>query len=369
MVYQEDKMDQHVLDIDGFIGGWGYSKSFIRNFLASNGKDPVTVRVSSLGGDVDHALSIHNQFVEHGNVTIILTAFNASSATLITLGARRIQMHSNSFYLIHKALQWVDTWGNMNEDDLDALIESLEKEKNELQKITLVLAKMYARKSGRTTPEILELMKQETWLTADEALSWGFIDEILEASSAESPLSNRKLVTMLNCAGLSVPVRAGHPAPAMNLTVSEPPRQTDLSQFYPVIQTTVNQILHMKNLTALHSLLGVPTLECTPEGTYLNEEQLTALNQEIETSHQAIADRDQAIGDRQSVMTALNGLDPKVAAEETIEGKVTAIRALLSAKPAVAPSGVQTASDKTPSPDGVDWEVMNSLPHMQEEGY
>ena len=174
-------MDQHVLDIDGFIGGWGYSKSFIRNFLASSGKDPVTIRVSSLGGDVDHAIAIHNQFVEHGNVTVVLTAFNASSATLITLGARRIQMHSNSFYLIHKALQWVDTWGNMKEDDLDAMIRSLEKQKSELDKITLVLAKMYARKSGKSTPEILDLMKQETWLTADEALAWGFIEEIIES--------------------------------------------------------------------------------------------------------------------------------------------------------------------------------------------
>ncbi|MCX6227391.1 MAG: Clp protease ClpP, partial [Bacteroidia bacterium] len=56
------------LDIDGFIGNWGYSKSFVKNFLAAAGKEPVIVRVSSLGGDVDHAISIYDQFVEHGNV-------------------------------------------------------------------------------------------------------------------------------------------------------------------------------------------------------------------------------------------------------------------------------------------------------------
>ena len=179
----------------------------------------------------------------------------------------------------------------------------------------------------------------------------------------------RILVTMLNCANLPIPLRAGQPSPIVSLTSEEPPTQTILTQIYPVIKTTVNQILNMKNLTALHSLLGVPTLEFTPEGTYLNEEQLTALNEEIEASRQAALDRDQAIGDRQSAITALNALDPKVAAEETIEGKVSAIRMLLAAKPAVAPTGVQTASDKTPSPDGVDWELLNSLPHMQEDRY
>ena len=230
-------MDKHILDIDGFIGGWGYSKSFIKNFLQANSKNPVTVRVSSLGGEVDHALSIHDQFAQHGDVTIILSAFNASSATLITLGAKKVQMHANSFYLIHKALNWVDTWGNMNEDDIDALIATLEKEKNELQKITLVLAKMYAKKTGKPTSEILDLMKQETWLNAEEALAWGFVDEIIEAQSTENPLKNEKLVAMLNYADLPVPVRKGPMSPESSVTASEPLTQTVLCQINQTVRT------------------------------------------------------------------------------------------------------------------------------------
>jgi len=362
-------MEKHILDIEGFIGGWGYSKSFIKNFLQAAGKNPVTIRVSSLGGDVDHAIAIHNQFVEHGDVTVILTAFNASSATLITLGARRIQMHSNSFYLIHKALQWVDNWGNMNEDDLDALILSLEKEKNELQKITLVLAKMYARRTGKPTTEILDLMKQETWLTAEEALSWGFIDEIIDPQSSESPLTNQKLVTMLNCANLPVPPRAVPPISGQGIITPEPSKHTVLTDVYPLIRNTVNQILSMKNLTALNSVLGVPSLESSGEGTYLNQEQLSTLNEHLEANQQIVTEREDAIRERTTVLSALDAMDPIVASAPSIETKIEAIRTLLAAKPAVAPSGVKTASDKTPSPDGVDWELLNSLPHMQEDRY
>ncbi len=39
---------------------------------------------------------------------------------------------------------------------------------------------MYSRKTGKPTSGILTLMKEVTWLNAEEALGWGFIDEITE---------------------------------------------------------------------------------------------------------------------------------------------------------------------------------------------
>jgi len=45
-------------------------------------------------------------------------------------------MNENSFYLIHKAMNWVDEWGSMNEDEIDALIAKLETQKQQLAKVT-----------------------------------------------------------------------------------------------------------------------------------------------------------------------------------------------------------------------------------------
>ncbi len=353
------------LDIDGFIGNWGYSKSFVKNFLAAAGKDPVTVRVSSLGGDVDHAISIYDQFIEHGNVTIQLSAFNASAATLITLGAKRILMNSNGFYLIHKALNWVDTWGNMNEDDIDALILTLTKEKMELEKVTLVLAKMYSRKTGKPTSEILTLMKEETWLNAEEALAWGFIDEITEPATKENLLSNQKMVTMLNYSELPIPGTSEHttdPVPGILQSVTSS------------IKKIINSIFTMKQLAFLNKLLGVPSLEASDEGVYLNETQLAAINEALEANQQivterdaAIVNRDAAVTDRTNIVASLDAIDATIATATTIETKIQAIRDFMASKPAVTPVGVVTAVDPIIDTLTDNIKLLNSLPHMQED--
>ncbi len=164
--------------IDGPIGQYSYSKQFMRNELSGQSKNPILIKISSLGGSVDDALNIYDQFIEHGNVTAELSAFVASSATLISLGAKTVRMNENSFYLIHKAMNWVDEWGTINEDQIDELIAKLEVQKQQLAKITLQLAKMYVKKTGKSLDEITNLMRQQTWLTAEEPLGWGFIDWI-----------------------------------------------------------------------------------------------------------------------------------------------------------------------------------------------
>lgn len=356
------------LDIDGFIGSWGFSKSYIKNFLAQAGKKPVTIRVSSLGGEVDHALSIHDQLADYGEVTIHLSGFNASSATLITLGAKRIIMNSNSFYLIHKALNWVDAWGNMNEDDIDALILSLEKEKKELEKITLVLAKMYARKTGKPTTEILDLMKQETWLNADEALDLGFIDEIAEPVLAENLLTNQKMLTLLNCAELPVPVaRETVLLPVIENTID--PIPGIIQKLKMTITNTLKSIFSMKQFTALNAVLAVPSLESSDEGIYISEAQAAAINSAFEANQQLVSERDAALADRTTVVASLDAIDPSIQAAATLEAKIQSIRDFMAAKPASTPQGVQTTQDPSRSADGVDWDLLNSLPHMQEEKY
>ena len=61
-------MATKIIVIDGYIGNYAYSKQFIRNELAGNSKNPVTVKVSSLGGEIDHAINIFDQFVMSSSV-------------------------------------------------------------------------------------------------------------------------------------------------------------------------------------------------------------------------------------------------------------------------------------------------------------
>ena len=197
-------MAKKIIIIDGYIGPYQFSQQYIRNELNGHSNDVVTVKISSLGGSVSHALNIYDQFTEHGNITANLSSFVASSGTIIALGAKRTIMNENSFYLIHKLMNWMDEWGYKNEDDIEALIAKLEKEKQQLAKMTLQVAKMYAKKSGKSLKEITDLMKEETWLTAEEAKSWGFVDEIYTPEETVNFLDT-KMVAMITASGYPIP--------------------------------------------------------------------------------------------------------------------------------------------------------------------
>ncbi|HCY41730.1 MAG TPA: hypothetical protein DHV48_10300 [Prolixibacteraceae bacterium] len=370
--------------IDGPIGQYSFSKQFMRNELAGQSKNPVLVKISSLGGSVDDALNIYDQFVEHGNVTAELSAFVASSATLISLGAKTIRMNENSFYLIHKAMNWVDEWGSMNEDEIDTLIAKLEIQKQQLAKITLQLAKMYVKKTGKTLDEIISLMKQETWLTAEEAKQWGFVDEVFIPEVAVNYLDNLQMVAMITGNGLPDPPRkkthkasANEPAALDEETffdrIWNKFKNKQKEETKAEIETTPNtkKSEMKKQFLNVNSVLKVDKLESSGEGVFLNETQLELFENRLSQDQQIVAERDAAIAERDTARTELSNaynpfdaIDATIASAQTPEAKVLAIRALLAKKPSVQPAGNQDKSD--PISDGVEWEVINNLPHNKQ---
>jgi ATP-dependent protease ClpP protease subunit len=382
-------MTTKTIIIDGYIGPYAYSKQLIRNELAGQSKNPVLVKISSLGGSVDDALSIYDQFIEHGNVTAELSAFVASSATLISLGAKSVRMNENSFYLIHKAMNWVDAWGSMNEDQIESLIAQLEAQKQQLAKITLQLAKMYVRKTGKNLDEIIHLMKQETWLTAEEALEWGFVDEVFAPEVAVNYLDNLQLVAMINGNDLPHPPRKkSAKTPVSELTV-EPDEESLFNRIWNQItnrqkEEQINkpseevEITKPKNIESMkkqflnvNKILGVESLESSADGIFINEQQLDQLEDRLAQDQQIVAERNTAISERDTaraelsnVLNPFDAIDPSIASAQTPEAKVLAIRTLLAKKPSVQPAGNHDKSD--PVSDGVHWEVINNLPHNKQ---
>lgn len=372
--------------IDGPIGQYSFSKQFMRNELSGQSKNPVLIKISSLGGSVDDALNIYDQFIEHGNVTAELSAFVASSATLISLGAKTVRMNENSFYLIHKAMNWVDEWGSMNEDEIDALIAKLETQKQQLAKVTLQLAKMYVKKTGKSLDEIINLMKQQTWLTAEEAKSWGFVDEVFVPEVAVNYLENLQMVAMINSSGYPDPPRkqllkATIPELVEGVEAAPIDEESIIDRIWNRItnkqkEVTPIKIAEMKTqFLNVNKVLTVDNLESTADGVFLNETQLEAIENRLALDQQIIEERDTAntardaaIAERDTANTNLlnaidpfNAIDATIASAETPETKVLAIRALLSKKPATQPAGNMSKGD--PVSDGVQWDVINNLEH------
>lgn len=350
-------------DIDSYIGEWGYSNRYVKSYLNSAGKNPVTCRVCSGGGDFLMAMNIKDQFAAHGNVTVDISGYAASAATLIGLGAKHTRISNSSFYLIHKVMSWVDAWGHMNEDQITSLIIDLEKIKDENEKMTLVAAKAYADKSGKSVLDILSLMKEEKWLTAEEAKEWGFVDEIYNTTTSKINLV--KVSEKFNMMGLpKLPISTSDDNLVGKILIGI--RDLFHKEELPLSpQLKIdNKKMQMNQFPLLNAILTVTSLESQDgKGVYLNEAQLQAIEDAILGKDNRITELAQHETNYNNAVAKLDTLHPDVKAATDLDTKVLVISAKLAEKIGVQPSGQQ--GDQQTS-DGVDWDTLNSLDHMKE---
>lgn len=289
------------IDIDGQIGQYGYSKQYVRQILAQYKGQPVNVRVNSLGGSLDDALDIAARFNEHGDVTVFMFGYCASAATVLALGAKKTVIDENAFYLVHKVMNWVDIWDTLNADQLQDLIDELEKNKRDNEKMDLVLARMYAKKSGHTANEIMAVLKEAAWLTAAEAKNWGFVDEIgTGLKYAPAAIENK-----LNAFGLPLPK----------------PRENKLSaidKLKNMFNKNVSAML--TNYLNLNALLKVEGFEDKENSVSMTADQLTAIDNELKANAAAI---ESLKADNEAKENTIKELQEKVAALENLPGDET----------------------------------------------
>ncbi len=142
----------------------------IRAFEEMDGQD-VTINLRSDGGDVFGGLSIVNAIRSYsGNVTVVVDSLAASIASVITAAADEVAIHSGSMLMVHNP--WTIALGDSGEFRAVADL---------LDKIAGEIAQVYADKSGKhDAGDFLEMMQQDTYLTAEEAIAWGLADRVVE---------------------------------------------------------------------------------------------------------------------------------------------------------------------------------------------
>lgn len=200
------------LTLKGFVGGWNFDSDYIDYILAKKKDTCVNVLIDSLGGLTNTALSVSSAFRNHGNVNVTFRGMNASAATIASLGAKHIAMDEDALYLIHKCSVTVFEWASMNEEQLAEHIKKLEHTRQNSMKVDVAVARAYAKRTGKTTDELLELMSKELWLTADEAKEYGFIDEVIkteEKQKAEVVLTS-SMEERFKEAGIPIPSMLKH---------------------------------------------------------------------------------------------------------------------------------------------------------------
>ena len=173
-------------EIGGFFGLSSFE--FIQEINNLGNVNHVDLRVSSEGGSVIEAIDMYNAIRRHSATWHAhIDGLAASAASWLVLATQKVHMAENARFMIHRAKG--GSYGDPDEIRKVAdLIEDIEK---------TAIINAYMNKTGLSHNEIMDMMKDETWMSAEKAHKLGFVDEISETlqMAASVKLSGRYAYT------------------------------------------------------------------------------------------------------------------------------------------------------------------------------
>ncbi len=131
----------------------------------------VQVVINSSGGDIFAASEIYDMLAE--SKATIKVIFAASAASYIACACSS-EIVPTGMLMIHNVSSYAA--GDYND---------MAHESGVLLKASKAVATAYRLKTGMTEDELIGLMDDETWLTADEAVEKGFVDKITEYATGK----------------------------------------------------------------------------------------------------------------------------------------------------------------------------------------
>ncbi len=164
--------NEYKLTVYGSIGGWFSENNAeaVRRKIQDVKAEKIHVHINSGGGSAFDGVAICNQLKQHdAEIIVHIDGWAASAASVIAMAGDKIIMPSNTMMMIHQASTF--EYGNA---------DLFEKTARDLRKIDSALAVSYKKRFVGTDEELKQLLKDETWLTAEEAVALGLADEIAD---------------------------------------------------------------------------------------------------------------------------------------------------------------------------------------------
>ena len=290
------------LYLKGEVGDWDFDADYVSYILDKYKDQRVNVLIDSLGGQVAVALSISSLFRAHGDVHVHFVGMNASAATIAAMGAKYITIDSAACFLVHKCLNFVDTFEYMNEEQLDAHISKLRKVQENQQTINNCVCGLYAKRCAKPEADLMELMKKGGWMTAEQTKEWGFVDEVTDYPGDAAPELTESVASMMAEAGMPMP-------PIEMRRAKEDSFFARLRRFFEGGSRTdiTNKPENMDTpFASLTPLLGAETMTVTNAGTCsLTSDQLTAIDSALASKDAAIAEKDAKITELEALVADL----------------------------------------------------------------
>lgn len=152
--------------------GWEIMAGDVIQQLGSITATDVTVHLNSPGGDVFEGQAIRNQLLDYpARIEMRVDALAASIASVIAMAGDRIVMNRQARMMVHDASGLVIG----DADDMRAMAEVLDAVSDDI-------AAVYAARAGGTTVSWRDVMRAETWFSAEETVAAGLADEAIPNS-------------------------------------------------------------------------------------------------------------------------------------------------------------------------------------------
>ena len=144
----------------------------------------IILHINSPGGSVFSAVAIANTLKNHkAKITANIDGLAASAATIITSACDTVKMPKNALFMVHNPI----TFAYGNNQDMKKTLEMLDKVKDSI-------IETYLNKAKTDKETLSELMDNETWMNAEEAKEYGFIDEILDENVEKEVIENKLII-------------------------------------------------------------------------------------------------------------------------------------------------------------------------------
>lgn len=188
------------------IGYWGTSAKDFAQQLAELDVDRIQLRINSPGGNAWDGVAIMNTLRRHrARVEVTVDGIAASAASLIAMAGDHIVMNRSSQMMIHDTSGMA--WGNA---------ATMRETADLLDKLSDSYADAYAKRAGGTRSAWRDVMRAETWYTAEEAVLAGLADEwdgSADSAAAAFDLSRYTYAGRLEAPAPALAVAAHHEPP------------------------------------------------------------------------------------------------------------------------------------------------------------
>ncbi|KKK61287.1 hypothetical protein LCGC14_3015850, partial [marine sediment metagenome] len=145
------------------------AKKFVQDLRKLDVK-VIDLRINSPGGNLFDGNAIYNALRSHSaTINVFIDGVAASIASVIAMSGNTIEMPENAMMMIH------DPQGMVMGTAADMM-----KVADVLDKMKVGIVAAYRDKTEMDDADIAELMTDETWMTAEEAVKWGFADKMTE---------------------------------------------------------------------------------------------------------------------------------------------------------------------------------------------